>query len=130
MKTITKIMLILTSISYISGCFGPGIADYDGQFIDGYGLSRSSANNISLYGINDINVPAKIIELGWDESYIVIKREFLDDAGNPLDTFCWYIINLSLSESINDENIDATLKDIGINEIKMYAPNELRNSLY
>lgn len=93
MKSILKCLLIISLSMILYGCAGAG--DFDIDLSGGYSLIRSSAHMVTInkreseaiWG--EAIIPAKVIELAWNDNYILAKREGLKlrNPDNPDDRY-------------------------------------------
>ena len=99
-KIINSFVFLLSSITFITGCgdsfvYGPGVHDFDAPLCGGYEIVRSSAHQIHVApicgGMTDTQpiIPAKVVELGHDERFIIAKQNHLKRRSphDPQDTY-------------------------------------------
>ena len=95
MKKLSIFLLILMFMFTLTlyGC--AGASDYDINLSGGYSLVRSSAHNVTINKrINDSSwespiIPAKIVQIAWDDKYILAKQLGLKrrNPNNSDDTY-------------------------------------------
>ncbi len=91
-KLLPLLILILASMLLLLGCFGPGAADYSIDLPGGYHLVKTSAHNVMITPNKDYNssvdlfIAAKVVEIDFDDRYIIAKRyELVKDPTKPVD---------------------------------------------
>lgn len=101
MRTITCVGILGAIILFLSSCFafgmepfGPGMEDYSYSVGTGYMLDRTSGHQISIVPQdgNDGTKPeigAKVVQVAWDERYVLAKRFGLKKAypDNPNNSY-------------------------------------------
>ncbi|PIS04283.1 hypothetical protein COT83_01445 [Candidatus Peregrinibacteria bacterium CG10_big_fil_rev_8_21_14_0_10_44_7] len=126
------ISLVLWFIVIAFSGFGPGTLDYDGYFVDGFGLSRNSSIDVTLYSDYGLSVPTKVIAVGWNDLYIIVEREVLvqnSSAGEIL----WYVIdrvNLSISDPFDEGEFSRVKDELGLSDVEMMKSGDLSSSLF
>ncbi|MBD8501227.1 DUF3997 domain-containing protein [Paenibacillus arenosi] len=74
------LLMFLVTFSILQGCIGPGISDFEIKLSGGYSVLRTEPNRviISLQEADDIFgspvVGTKVVQVGWNEDYIVAKQ--------------------------------------------------------
>lgn len=122
------ISLVLTSLFIVLGC--AGIGDYSIDLPGRLKVNRISAENIvnsSHDGVGTTIIPAKIIQVGWDDDYVLAKQ--YDDAnGNEY----YWIINvhtektfgpLAYQEYLNKKDELDISKDIKLLDLDQFEKN-------
>lgn len=83
-------LFMLINVLLALACVGPGVSDYAFDLSGGYQVFRSSAHQVRALPKNadggSLQVPPKVIQVAWDESFILAKqqhlrRRFPDDPG-------------------------------------------------
>jgi len=119
-------------IVILSDGFGPGTLDYDGYFVDGFGLSRNNSLDVTLYSDYDIIIPTKVVEVGWDDSRIVVKREVIVGDSYTGEVF-WYVIDRSsflVTGPLKGEEFMSLYDELDLADIKMHKAGNLSKELY
>lgn len=115
---------------------GPGLSDFNVSLPAGYTLSRSSAHQLEIYP----HVPAKVVEIGWNDSFIIAKQQHLEflDEGTSNETYevpvlgshSYWIIETEGSlvhGPLTLDTYDETRQTLGIaKELKLRNVYELR----
>lgn len=95
-------LLIIGTILY-TGCIGPGLGDYEYDIAGSYKVIRTSVHEVSIttLGSSKTVVPAKVVEIAWDQKFIIAKQLPLiknDDSNVPIpdeNTINFWIIDTS-----------------------------------
>ena len=133
MRRIIIFMSIIGSIMvFLSGCFGPGMEDYSYTVGTGYMLDRTSGHQISVVPIggNDGTKPeikAKVVQIAWDERYVVakqlgLKKAYPDNPNNSYEVpdenavqyFILDTIDLKLYGGFDFDEFQQKEKELGI----------------
>ncbi len=126
-------MSVIGSIMvFLSGCFGPGMEDYSYTVGTGYMLDRTSGHQISVVPIggNDGTKPeikAKVVQIAWDERYVVakqlgLKKAYPDNPNNSYEVpdenavqyFILDTIDLKLYGGFDFDEFQQKEKELGI----------------
>jgi len=80
-KLIRKFILVNIILIIVMVCFGcgPGVGDYEYDLIGNYKLFRSSAHEVQViptsgYQSTTPIIPTKVIEIAWDDKFILAKQ--------------------------------------------------------
>lgn len=70
-------LIVFISLVVLVGC--PGVADYSIDLPENLKVSRNSANDFVIVstdsvGIGTTIVPAQIMQIGWDDHYVIAKQ--------------------------------------------------------
>lgn len=129
---ILGLSIILGVFTISSSGFGPGTLDYDGYFVDGFGLSRNSSIDVTLYSDYGLSVPTKVVAVGWNDFYVIAEREVL--AGNSsTGEILWYLIdrdNISIIGPFSDEDFVQAKEEFGLADVEMIRSGDLSSSLF
>lgn len=130
---IVKIWLIIFGLLGLCSCGGdPSAADYEYPLSGDFSVRRTSNHQIAIASRSALQgVPAKIVELGWDKRFIVVKQQLLKNRGDfPGDNFLipdpgkyqFWIIDVVNTNRIGPLNESAFLERtgaLGVSTIKM-----------
>lgn len=110
MKKLPIYLLIVILSLTLYGC--AGLADFEIDLSGGYQLVRSSADYVYVYSGSSTVIPKKVIEIAWDDDYILakqlgLKRKYPDNPNNTTE--------------IPDES-KVNYWIIDINKSKVYGP--------
>lgn len=98
LKYFIKKMIFIVIIILISGC---GLSDYKVDLPNGYVLYAPSAHNVYIILEDDKIIPPKVVEMNYDDRYIIakqfgLKRKYPDNIQNtyqiPDETKIYYWI--------------------------------------
>jgi hypothetical protein len=107
------------------GCgLGPGTLDYSYEMSGGYEVFRSSAHLIDITLERRIVVPAKIVEVAWDESFILAKQQLLKDRGDGYEypipnRYDYWILDVkgrSVLGAFTEEEFKAKRTKLGVDQ--------------
>ena len=136
----TKVLreVMLCCVAVLTSCGArPGSADYELALPRGYTLFRSSGHNINIThtNIEFPEIPAKVVETGWNERFILAKQQLLKNRGDfPSDNFqvpnpgkyqFWIIdvLNTNRVGPLNEKTFNEQRKVLGVpNTLKMRPP--------
>lgn len=110
MKEIIRFALLAALLIMVQGCAGLG--DYDVELPGGYSVVRTSGHQVTISPKESSSswgspvVPAKVVQVAWDETYIVAKQLGLTQDPNrttsyeiPDETKVYYwILNIKTKE--------------------------------
>lgn len=124
-KLLIPIVIVLVGLT-LFGCAGAG--DYDIELSGGYSLIRSSAHQVTINkrqsetSWESAVIPTKIVEIAWDDKYILAKQVGLKRR-NPKDSKDTYEIPDESKVSywileVKDGNIYGPLTDKDFDEKK------------
>jgi Protein of unknown function (DUF3997) len=76
---------------FLGACsLDPNMGDFDLALINGYYLVRTSPDSVEILHMDDsrhLGVPAKVVEIAWNEHFILAKQQELQPRGDfPGDT--------------------------------------------
>ncbi len=72
------LFIAIISILFLTGC--PGASDYDIDLPGNYSIVRLSAHEVEIAPKTSENgwgkavIPAKVMEAGWNDKYIIVKQ--------------------------------------------------------
>ena len=97
MCTMKRLLAFSILILLVYGCdyfaFGPGKSDFVTKLCGEYYVLRTSAQHIQVspmsFGDNTPIIPTKVIELGYDQKFIIAKQKHLKQKSpsNPKNTY-------------------------------------------
>ena len=93
MKKLLKVLIISLILLSLSGC--AGVQDYNITLPNDYSVVRGSAHMITINkqrpegGWGEDLIPAKVVEVTWDDKYILAKQLSLQcqDSDNPDNSY-------------------------------------------
>ncbi|WP_128896667.1 DUF3997 domain-containing protein [Longirhabdus pacifica] len=118
------ICLLITIAIILSGC--PGVQDYEIDIGDGYFIERISSHVIVITEEHKYLIPEKVIEVGYNEEFIIAKQlGLMDDPErsnsyqipNENDVRYWIVnkINKEIMGPLTNTNFEQKLTDLNIN---------------
>ena len=103
--------VIIFAILMGNGGIGPGLSDYEYDVANGYIVSRNSTHQIEIIPQNGYQseneiIPEKVIEVAWNNRYIVakqigLKRAYPNDPNNMYEIPDESIVNYWILDSEN-----------------------------
>ncbi|KAB2332783.1 DUF3997 domain-containing protein [Bacillus mesophilum] len=126
-QLIISFIMMLTLFS--AGC--AGASDYEIDLPGNYSVIRSSAHDVKISpkigenGWGPEVVPAEVVEVGWNEKYIIAKQQ----QGAKNENF--WIIEIETENVIgplNNENFTNKQAEYGIEDISLKKVQELEKA--
>lgn len=131
MKEITKITLLFLFLVMVQGCAGLG--DYDIELPGKYSVVRTSAHQVTISPQQSSSswgspiVPAKVVQVAWNENYILAKQLGLKQDPNKTNYYeipdetkeYYWILNVRTKEAygpLNKQDFDNKKKELLISD--------------
>lgn len=97
-RMIKKILIfsVMIHLLFLAGC--AGLADYSIDLPGNLSVIRTSANNVTIAPNNGEDswganlVPAEVVEVGWNDEYIIAKQK------DSSDTYYFWVIEIDNKE--------------------------------
>ena len=123
--------------------FGPGLSDYSYNVANNYMLVRSSGHEIKVVPIDgwtneDEIIPAKVIEIDWNDRYIIAKQAGLKvessnsnyEIPDPTKIYYWILDTNEMKRygpysenEFNNKLIEFKLTDLRLKDVESYRNN-------
>jgi hypothetical protein len=114
----------------------PGAADYDYSLPGGFSVRSTSSHQVEIASQFALpGVPPKVVEIGWDNRFIVAKRQLLRDRGDfpgdnyqvpAPDKYEFWIIDVTSTNRfgpLDEKALAERMEILGVpNTIKMRPP--------
>jgi hypothetical protein len=137
---------VMTIIPTLCGCsegFGPGMLDSSYDVSGGYQVFRASSRVVEVIpkgprGPDTPTIPSKVVEIGWDERYVIAKQQHLkcsapnEHYGEPIaGQFSYWILDVKRPASFGPftkGEFEAKRAELGVNQglqlrgVEQYIP--------
>jgi len=130
MRKKSVLFFLIVSLLFSSGC--AGASDYDIDLPGNYSILRTSAHQVTIAPKTSENgwganiVPAEVIEVGWDEEYIIARQM------KGEQNYSFWIIQIDngqVTGPLNDSAFINKKEEYGINsDITMKKVQDLINN--
>lgn len=91
---------MVTALAVIVAACGPGVTDYAYDVAGQYELFRCSRDVIFICCARppqpkaDTKIPTKVVEVAWDERYVLVKQQHVDGDGDPVRrAYNWWVLD-------------------------------------
>src|SRR5262245_36085611 len=99
-----RVLLVNLLAAWAVMALACGFLDYAYEVSGGYWVIRSSRDQVIIapalgkgaWASSDATaIPSKVVEIAWDDRFILARQQHLDRAGNPIrGTFSYWVLDV------------------------------------